>query len=100
MIGFMLTTQIELPMDKIAGFFQRWRIARLDVITSPWKTWLNAARKIITYAQGATRETLPSIPMRLDAMLCEIVVMGEGPAVLRNQSAIFLPKCLGGIFSR
>lgn len=38
---------------------------------------LCAARKVIAYAQDATRGTLPAAPMRLDAMLYEIVVMGE-----------------------
>jgi uncharacterized protein with HEPN domain len=38
---------------------------------------LGAARKIIAYARDTTRETLPSLPMRLDAILYEIVVMGE-----------------------
>ncbi|MBI3878902.1 MAG: DUF86 domain-containing protein [Verrucomicrobia bacterium] len=38
---------------------------------------LLAARKILGYAQGTTRDSLPSLPMRLDAVLYEIVVMGE-----------------------
>jgi uncharacterized protein with HEPN domain len=38
---------------------------------------LCAARKIIGYARNTTRETLPTVPMRLDAVLYEIVVMGE-----------------------
>ena len=38
---------------------------------------LGAARKVISYAQATTRETLPAVPMRLDAVLYEIVVMGE-----------------------
>jgi uncharacterized protein with HEPN domain len=38
---------------------------------------LSAARKIIAYAQGTTQENLPSVPMRLDAVLYEIVVLGE-----------------------
>ena len=38
---------------------------------------LRAARKARDHAQGATRESLPSIPMRLDAVLYEIVVLGE-----------------------
>ena len=37
---------------------------------------LRAARKVTSYAQDSTRETLPVIPMRLDAVLYEIVVMG------------------------
>jgi uncharacterized protein with HEPN domain len=36
-----------------------------------------AARKILDYTRDTTRETLPAVPMRLDAMLCEIVVLGE-----------------------
>ncbi len=38
---------------------------------------LRAARKILEYARGASRETLPTVPMRLDAVLYEIVVLGE-----------------------
>ena len=38
---------------------------------------LRAARKIIGYTQDTTRESLPSVPMRLDAVLYEIVVLGE-----------------------
>ena len=38
---------------------------------------LGAARKVIAYARDTTRETLPSVPMRLDAVLYELVVMGE-----------------------
>lgn len=38
---------------------------------------LVAARKIIDYAKDTTRESLPSVPMRLDAVLYEIVVLGE-----------------------
>jgi uncharacterized protein len=30
----MLTTQIELPMDKIADFCRRWKIAKLEVFGS------------------------------------------------------------------
>ena len=30
----MLTTQIELPMDKIADFCRRWKIARLEIFGS------------------------------------------------------------------
>jgi predicted nucleotidyltransferase len=30
----MLTTQIQLPMDKIADFCRRWKIARLEVFGS------------------------------------------------------------------
>jgi uncharacterized protein with HEPN domain len=38
---------------------------------------VGAARKILGYAEGATRESLPSVPMLLDAVLYEIIVMGE-----------------------
>jgi len=38
---------------------------------------LAAARKLRDYAQGTSRETLPAQPMRLDAVLYEIVVLGE-----------------------
>jgi uncharacterized protein with HEPN domain len=38
---------------------------------------LGAARKIISYARDTTRQTLPAVPMRVDAVLYEIVVMGE-----------------------
>jgi uncharacterized protein with HEPN domain len=38
---------------------------------------LGAARKVLEYAQGTTRESLPILQMRLDALLYEIVVMGE-----------------------
>jgi uncharacterized protein with HEPN domain len=38
---------------------------------------VGAARKIVAYAEGTTRETLPTVPMRLDAVLYEVVVLGE-----------------------
>jgi uncharacterized protein with HEPN domain len=38
---------------------------------------LGASRKIIGYAKDTTRESLPSVPMCLDAVLYEIVVLGE-----------------------
>ena len=38
---------------------------------------LRAGRKVLEYAAGTTRESLPAIPMRLDAVLYEIVVLGE-----------------------
>lgn len=60
---------------------------------------LCAARKVISYAKDTTRETLPTVPMRLDAVLYEIVVMGEAPAVFRKQSATLILKCLGGTLS-
>jgi uncharacterized protein with HEPN domain len=46
---------------------------------------LGAARKIISYAQNTTRETLPAVPMRLDAVLYEIVVMGEAARRLSQE---------------
>ena len=38
---------------------------------------LRAVRKVLEYAQGATRDSLPATPMRLDAVLYEVVVLGE-----------------------
>ncbi len=38
---------------------------------------LGAARKALGYTQGTTRQSLPLVPMRLDALLYEIVVLGE-----------------------
>ena len=38
---------------------------------------LRAAHKIKEYARDATRESLAAVPMRLDAVLYEIVVLGE-----------------------
>jgi uncharacterized protein with HEPN domain len=38
---------------------------------------LRSARKIVEYARDTTRESLPTVPMRLDAVLYEIVVIGE-----------------------
>ncbi len=38
---------------------------------------LRAARRALQYAQGATKEDLASHPMRWDAVLYEIVVLGE-----------------------
>ncbi len=38
---------------------------------------LRASRKVREYAAGTTRESLPTVPMRLDAVLYEIVVLGE-----------------------
>jgi uncharacterized protein with HEPN domain len=46
---------------------------------------LSAARKILRYAEGTTRETLPAIPMRLDAVLYEIVVLGEAARRLSEE---------------
>ena len=38
---------------------------------------LRASRKVREYAAGTTRESLPTVPMRLDAVLYEIVELGE-----------------------
>lgn len=38
---------------------------------------LRAARKILDYTKDTTREALPAVPMRMDAVLYEIVVLGE-----------------------
>ena len=46
---------------------------------------LRAARKIKEYARDANRETLPTVPMRLDAILYEIVVLGEAARRLSQQ---------------
>jgi uncharacterized protein with HEPN domain len=46
---------------------------------------LRAARKILDYARDTTRETLPVVPMRLDAVLYEIVVLGEAARRLSQE---------------
>jgi uncharacterized protein with HEPN domain len=46
---------------------------------------LGAARKILQHAEGTTRETLPAVPMRLDAVLYEIVVLGEAARRLSDK---------------
>ena len=46
---------------------------------------LRAARKILEYSANFTRETLPANPMRLDAVLYEIVVLGEAARRLSEQ---------------
>jgi uncharacterized protein with HEPN domain len=46
---------------------------------------LRAARKILEYAVGTSRETLPAVPMRLDAVLYEIVVFGEAARRLSQE---------------
>jgi uncharacterized protein with HEPN domain len=46
---------------------------------------LRAMRKILDYARGTTRQTLPTDPMRLDAVLYEIVVMGEAARRLSQE---------------
>jgi uncharacterized protein with HEPN domain len=46
---------------------------------------LAAAHKALGYAQGTTRESLPLVPMRLDALLYEIVVSGEAARRLSSE---------------
>ena len=46
---------------------------------------LVAARKIISYAENTTLDTLPAIPMRLDAVLYEIVILGEAARRLSKE---------------
>jgi uncharacterized protein with HEPN domain len=46
---------------------------------------LGAARKVLEYAQGTTRESLPILQMRLDALLYEIVVSGEAARRLSSE---------------
>lgn len=46
---------------------------------------LAAARKLIDYAQGTSRETLPTQPMRLEAVLYGIVVLGEAARRLSTE---------------
>ena len=47
---------------------------------------LRAARKILAYARDTTRETLATVPMRLDAVLYEIVVLGEAARRLSHET--------------
>ena len=47
---------------------------------------LRAGRRILDYARGTTRETLPAVPMRLDAILYEIVVLGEAARRLSQET--------------
>jgi uncharacterized protein with HEPN domain len=61
---------------------------------------LGAARKIIAYARDTTRETLPAVPMRLDAVLYEIVVMGEAarrlsPEIRNAHAEVPWRVCMG-----
>lgn len=44
-----------------------------------------AGRKILRYAEATTRETLPSVPMRLDAVLYEMVILGEAARRLSGE---------------
>jgi uncharacterized protein with HEPN domain len=53
---------------------------------------LGAARKVLGYAQGTTRESLPLVPMRLDALLYEIVVLGEAARRLSSELRAAHPK--------
>ena len=46
---------------------------------------MRAGRKILDYARGSTRETLPADSMRLDAVLYAIVVMGEAARRLSQE---------------
>ncbi len=46
---------------------------------------LRAARQAREYAADTTRESLPAIPMRLDAILYEIVVLGEAARRLSQE---------------
>ncbi len=46
---------------------------------------LRAARKARAYAADTTRESLPTVPMRLDAVLYEIVVLGEAARRLSQE---------------
>ena len=46
---------------------------------------LAAGQKILQYAEGASRETLPTISMRMDAILYEIVVLGEAARRLSSE---------------
>jgi uncharacterized protein with HEPN domain len=46
---------------------------------------LRAARRILEYSANFTRETLPADAMRLDAVLYEIVVLGEAARRLSEQ---------------
>lgn len=46
---------------------------------------LQAAQKILEYACGTTRHTLATVPMRLDAVLYEIVILGEAARRISQQ---------------
>jgi uncharacterized protein with HEPN domain len=46
---------------------------------------LRAGRKILDYARGCTRDTFPAESMRLDAVLYEIVVLGEAARRLSEE---------------
>jgi uncharacterized protein with HEPN domain len=53
---------------------------------------LRAARRIIGYAKDTTRENLASTPMRLDAVLYEIVVIGEAARRLSEKVRLAHPE--------
>jgi len=53
---------------------------------------LGAARKLRGYAHGASRESLAAQPMRLDAMLYEIVVLGEAARRLSSEIRAAYPE--------
>jgi uncharacterized protein with HEPN domain len=46
---------------------------------------MGAARRILEYTRGATRDSLPATPMLLDAVLYEVVVLGEAARRLSDQ---------------
>ena len=52
----------------------------------------DAVRRIGEYAQGATRETFALVPMRLDAVLYEIVVLGEAARRLSSEMRAAHPE--------
>ena len=53
---------------------------------------LCAARKILGYTENTTREGLISMPMRLDAVLYEIVVIGEAARRLSEEARTAHPE--------
>jgi uncharacterized protein with HEPN domain len=53
---------------------------------------LRAARKILEYARDTSRETLLAVPMRLDAVLYEIVVLGEAARRLSQETRAAHPE--------
>jgi hypothetical protein len=55
---------------------------------------LTAARKLRDYAQETSREALPSQPMRLDAVLYGIVVLGEAARRLSAEIRAAHPEVL------
>ena len=53
---------------------------------------LRAARQIAAYTRDVSRENLPKVPMRLDAVLYEIVVIGEAARRLSEELRIAHPE--------